>query len=322
VTAAALVALTFIIVTGAAVRLTGSGLGCPSWPHCEPGSLVPRGATGSHGTIEFLNRLVTGAVSVAVGVAVLGSYRRSPRRDDLVRLSWGLVAGVFANALLGMLVVMLDLSPVSVIGHFLLSLLLLWDGVVLHHRAGAPDVEDGDRPAMVNRPLVPPVVLWVGRALVAAAATVLVLGTVVTGSGPHGGDEEAERLPIALGDAARAHGIAEVVFLALTLTFVLLLVRHQAPATVQRRGRLLLGVLVGQGGLGYLQYFHSDGVDLLGAHIAQEWMIALHVLGAAVVWMATLAAVLSLGQRRPAGASAARPAPATAPAAAAVPVAH
>ncbi len=93
-TVAALVLLGAIIVTGAAVRLTGSGMGCPTWPSCEDGSLVPRGATGGHGWIEFLNRVFTGAVSIAVGLAVLGARRRAPRREDLVRWSWGLVAGV------------------------------------------------------------------------------------------------------------------------------------------------------------------------------------------------------------------------------------
>src|SRR3546814_4540688 len=96
-------------------------MGCPTWPACEDGSLVPRGATGNHGWIEFGNRLVTGAVSVAVGVAVLGSLRRSPRRSDLPRWSWGLVAGVFAQALLGGLVVFLHVAPVAVAGHYLLS---------------------------------------------------------------------------------------------------------------------------------------------------------------------------------------------------------
>src|SRR6187397_2123405 len=93
VTAVAVVALMAIVVTGAAVRLTGSGMGCPTWPTCEDGSLVPRGATGANGWIEFVNRTFTGAVSVAVAVAVLGARRLQPPRPDLVRWSWGLVVG-------------------------------------------------------------------------------------------------------------------------------------------------------------------------------------------------------------------------------------
>ncbi|MEO7573984.1 MAG: COX15/CtaA family protein, partial [Acidimicrobiales bacterium] len=114
IVAVALVALGAIVVSGAAVRLTGSGMGCPTWPTCEDGSLVPRGATGDHGWIEFVNRTFTGAVSVAVVLAVLGSRRRSPLRPELTRWSWGLVAGVFAQALLGGLVVVLHVAPVAV----------------------------------------------------------------------------------------------------------------------------------------------------------------------------------------------------------------
>ena len=111
ITAAALVALIAIVVSGAAVRLTGSGMGCPTWPTCEDGSLVPRGATGANGWIEFLNRVFTGLVSVAVALAVLGARRRVPYRPDLTRWAWGLVAGVFAQALLGGLVVALHVAP-------------------------------------------------------------------------------------------------------------------------------------------------------------------------------------------------------------------
>jgi cytochrome c oxidase assembly protein subunit 15 len=117
ITAAALVALAVIVVSGAAVRLTGSGMGCPTWPSCEDGSLVPRGATGGHGWIEFVNRTFTGAVSVAVALAVLGTRRLQHRRRDLTALSWGLVAGVFAQALLGGLVVILDVTPLAVAAH-------------------------------------------------------------------------------------------------------------------------------------------------------------------------------------------------------------
>ena len=138
VTAVALVALGAIVVSGAAVRLTGSGMGCPTWPTCEDGSLVPRGATGGHGWVEFLNRTFTGAVSVAVALAVLGSRRLRTPRPDLTALSWALVGGVFAQALLGGLVVLLDVTPLAVAGHYLLSAVLVATAVVLHHRAGLP----------------------------------------------------------------------------------------------------------------------------------------------------------------------------------------
>ncbi|MDP9070536.1 MAG: COX15/CtaA family protein, partial [Actinomycetota bacterium] len=139
VTLFALVALSFIVVTGAAVRLTGSGLGCTDWPTCEQGRLAPSEITDAPAMIEFTNRLVTGLVSVAVILAVAGALRRAPRRLDLVWLAAGLVAGVLAQIVLGGLVVLFELSPRLVMGHFLLSMVILWNATVLHHRAGRSD---------------------------------------------------------------------------------------------------------------------------------------------------------------------------------------
>ena len=196
ITLFALVAVGAIVVSGAAVRLTGSGMGCPTWPSCEDGSLVPRGETGANGWIEFVNRTFTGAVSVAVALAVLGSRRRDPPRADLTLWSWGLVAGVFAQALLGGLVVVLHVAPLAVAGHYLLSAVLVANAVILHHKAGEPDG--------LRRPRGTPALLARSRAMVAAAAVVLVTGTIVTGSGPHGGDEAADRLPFAVVTVARS----------------------------------------------------------------------------------------------------------------------
>ena len=200
VTLAALVAVGAIVVSGAAVRLTGSGMGCPSWPACEDGSLVPRGATGDHGWIEFVNRVFTGAVSVAVALAVLGSRRRQPQRPDLAPWAWGLVLGVFAQALLGGLVVVLHVAPIAVAGHYLLSAVLVANAVVLHHKASQPDgaLQARATPQLLGR----------SRGLLALGALVLVTGTLVTGSGPHGGDEDADRLPFAVTSVARVHSVA------------------------------------------------------------------------------------------------------------------
>jgi len=134
VTLFALLALAFIIVTGAAVRLTDSGLGCPTWPACEAGHLVPHGQTGYHGWVEFVNRVITGAVSIAVALAVLGSLVRVPRRRDLTWLSVGLVIGVAGQAVLGGITVKVGLSPPFVMAHLLLSMALVLVAVVLHHR--------------------------------------------------------------------------------------------------------------------------------------------------------------------------------------------
>src|SRR3954452_16369117 len=138
ITFVALIALAFIVVTGALVRLTGSGLGCPRWPNCDS-QIVRVGPSDVHKSIESLNRTITGIVSFAVIAAVLGSLVRRPRRRDLVWLSLGLVAGVLGQIVLGGLVVLFDLAPPLVMGHFIVSMLLLADATVLFHRAGWPD---------------------------------------------------------------------------------------------------------------------------------------------------------------------------------------
>jgi cytochrome c oxidase assembly protein subunit 15 len=279
ITLAALVALGAIVVSGAAVRLTGSGMGCPTWPTCEDGSLVPRGATGGHGWIEFGNRTITGLVSVAVALAVLGSLRRDPRRQDLTRLSWGLVAGVFAQALLGGLVVFLHVAPIAVAGHYLLSAVLVATAVLLHHRAAQPD---GPRVPAAT----PALVRW-SQGLVALAAVVLVTGTLVTGSGPHGGDEAADRLPFAVTSVVPIHSVAVWALLFCTAAVLRLVEQGDASPGAAGRGRLLVGAIVAQGTLGYVQYF--AGVP--------EGLVGLHVLGSVLVWAAVLR--FHLGLREP-----------------------
>ena len=276
VTAVALVALGAIVVSGAAVRLTGSGMGCPTWPTCEDGSLVPRGATGGHGWVEFLNRTFTGAVSVAVGLAVLGSRRLRTPRPDLTALSWGLVAGVFAQALLGGLVVWLHVTPVAVAGHYLLSAVLVATAVVLHHRAGLPP---GRR-----RPAATPSLLRWTQALLVLAGLVLVTGTLVTGSGPHGGDEAADRLPFAVSSVVPLHSAAVWAFLFATIVTLARAERGDVAPGALGRGRALVGAIAVQGGIGYLQYFTD----------VPEGLVGLHVLGSVVVWVAVLRFHLAL----------------------------
>jgi heme a synthase len=277
---ATLASLVFIMVTGAAVRLTGSGLGCSTWPSCEPDSFTPRSASDTHGMVEWVNRLITGAVMLFTVAAVLGARWRRPQRPDLFRWSLGLPAWVLANALVGALVVWLHLSPVSVIGHFLLSLGAVWNAVVLLERASVPDPAEAS-PATA---LATPRLVAVGRALVGAAAAVVVTGTLVTGSGPHAGDERADRLDLVVGDVVRVHGAAMVVFLALTVVAVRLAQRGDADPRVTQRLNTLLVVLVAQAAIGYWQYF--TGVPAL--------LVGFHVFGAACVWIAVLRAWLAL----------------------------
>lgn len=292
-TLVALLALGAIVVTGAAVRLTGSGMGCPTWPSCEDSSLVPRGATGGHGWVEFLNRVFTGAVSVAVALAVLGARRRAPYRPELTRWAWGLVAGVVAQVLLGGAVVLLHVAPIAVAGHYLLSAVLVWNGVVLHHKASEPD---GPR-----RPLATPPLFTQSRALVALGGLVLVTGTLVTASGPHGGDEAADRLGFSITTVARVHSLTVWAFLALAVVVLVLVGRGDADPAVVGRGRVLVAILAAQGALGYVQYF--AGVP--------ELLVAGHVLGSVLVWVAVLRLHLSLTApiAAPASATTGQPAP-------------
>jgi len=281
VVAAAFVAL--IIVTGAAVRLTGSGLGCPDWPNCAAGNLAPTRELGWHGWIEFVNRLVTGLVSIAVIVAVLGALVRVPRRRDLTWLAVGLVLGVIAQALLGALVVAKLLDPPFVMGHFLLSAVLLADALVLVWRAGVPD--GGATPVATS-----PLVHRLAVAVVVLASAVLVTGTVVTGAGPHSGDAgqaakhslRATRLDVPITDVARVHGSTVMGFLAVVLALLFVLNRTGASRLLSRRVTILLVVLVAQAAVGYIQYF--NGIP--------RALVALHVAGATAVLTAAVGVLL------------------------------
>jgi cytochrome c oxidase assembly protein subunit 15 len=271
VTLVALVLLCAIVVTGGAVRLSGSGLGCSDWPNCEQGRLAPAAITDAPAMVEFVNRMITGAVSVAVIVAVLGSLARAPRRRDLTVLSLGLVAGVVAQIVLGGLVVLFDLSPRLVMGHFLLSLVIVANAVVLHHRAGRPD-------GVPEVPMVTGELRALVRLVLGTAALVVFTGTVVTASGPHAGDSQAARLGLAVHDVARVHGIAVVLLLVGTLLVLRAAGIERAPAPVVGATRTLLVVLVAQAAVGYTQYFTGVPAVLVGVHLC----------GAVGVWIAAV----------------------------------
>ena len=279
VTIGALIALAVIIVTGAAVRLTNSGLGCDDWPHCNSERLIDMSST--HAAIEQGNRLFTGVVVVAVAAAVLGSYRQRPRRRDLIWWSWSLVAGVFANALLGAVTVWVDLHPFAVQGHLLLSLMLIAAGVTLVRRSGEPaDV--------ARRTVVSPAARTLAWLVALGTSVAVVTGTVVTGAGPHAGDENAVRLDVAIPSVARIHGVSVIatIALALALAWVVQRDRGDRVALQAALGRwMFLAVL--QAVLGYVQYLTGVPAILVGAHVA----------GATAVTLAT--ALLVLDTRRP-----------------------
>ncbi|MET0895760.1 MAG: COX15/CtaA family protein [Acidimicrobiia bacterium] len=287
ITLVSAILLAIIIVTGGAVRLTDSGLGCPSWPNCSAGRLTPHSASDYNAMVEFVNRMFTGLVSVAVIVAVLASLFRTPRRRDLVWLSWGLVGGVFAQAVLGGLTVLFELKPGFVMAHFLVSIVLLTNAIVLYHRACIPDDAMAERPTRV----VDDRVVALGRALLVLASLVLISGTVVTGAGPHSGGgktDEVSRLDLAIPSVARVHGTLVMMFLGLVIITTVLAHRTRAPHTVMQSLTALLVVLVAQAGVGYAQYFSDIPPLLVGIHIA----------GATAVWTATVWVYLGFSERR------------------------
>jgi cytochrome c oxidase assembly protein subunit 15 len=268
ITLLVLFAVGFIIVTGASVRLTGSGLGCSEWPTCEKGQLVAE--LEAHQMIEFGNRLITGVVSVAVILAVLGSLVRDPRRRDLTWWSLGLVAGIMAQAVLGGISVKMELAPAFISAHFLLSIVLVWNAMVLHNRANQPE---GHPVAAVG-----PFEVRTGRLLVALACLVLVTGTLVTGTGPHSGDERSHRYDFAsIADVVRVHSSTVWVFLAVALFLVWRLTRT-GSRDIEQRARLLVAAIIFQGALGYAQY--ASGVP--------PYLVIVHVLGSVLVFIATL----------------------------------
>lgn len=267
ITVWALVLIGLIVVTGGAVRLTQSGLGCTDWPTCEDNRIYP--AWHLHGWIEFGNRLVTGAVSIAVVAAVLASRFRMPRRRDLTWLSWGLVAGVIAQIVLGGLVVLSHLWPPLVMGHFILSQILVTNAVVLWHRARLDD----------HRTTHP----WPDRrvhrgawALAACTAVAVMTGTVVTGTGPHSGSHDGqlvERLPFALTTVTRIHGIADFAVIVSILVLTWRLRTSGAPRTLLGRVETVLVFGLLQAAVGYTQYL--TGVPPL--------LVTLHILGATLI---------------------------------------
>ena len=275
----ALAALALIVLTGAAVRLTEAGLGCDNWPACTEERFVPE--LELHPWIEFGNRLLSGLVAVSVVAVALAAYRRRPRRNDLIAWSWGLIAGVAAQVVLGGVTVRLDLHPAVVGLHFLLSMVLLWNAVVLWVLAGSDGSVRRFELADEIGPLRFPVSgLTHGRLLVGLATAVLVAGTLVTGTGPNSGDSRAERLGFDLVAITRVHSIVVWCFLAALVTLTLRLWASPSDAAAHpfTIARALVAVAVAQGAIGYWQF--ATGVP--------PGLVALHILGAVVVWCLTV----------------------------------
>jgi heme a synthase len=283
-TAVIVVMLALIIVTGAAVRLTNSGLGCPEWPNCNADNFVSIGS--HHEAIEQLNRLLSGAIGVPIGIALLAAYRRKPRRRDLVRLSWVLFALFWGEAVLGGIAVMVELAWVSVMGHFLLAIALVGVALTIHQRAGEPEGEVHDVVSYRAR--------FAARGVYVLTILVLVAGTLVTAAGPHGGDIKAKRLTWPIQDVARAHGVLVNILIAATLVMIALFWRERAPKRVMVTAEVLIAAMCVQAIIGYVQYFNAIPALLVGFHVA----------GAVLVYAAVHELQLALRTREPATAPA------------------
>lgn len=269
ITLAALVALYVIVITGALVRLTGSGLGCSDWPRCSQERFID--VSTGHGAIEQLNRLFTGVVAASVVLAVLASLRLEVRKRLLTLLSLGLVAGVLAQVVIGGIVVLTGLNPWANMAHFLVSMVLLANALVLHR-----SVETDPQP--------PVGVLPTPRAAVSLTVLLglaaVVTGTVVTATGPHAGDEDAVRFGFAIHTVAKIHGTTVLATIA-CVAFLLWRSRGKDRALESKVSRLL-GIAISQALVGYVQYL-ADVPALL---------VAIHIALAALVWLALVDVVL------------------------------
>jgi cytochrome c oxidase assembly protein subunit 15 len=273
-----------ITVTGAAVRVTGSGLGCPTWPRCTAGSFVPvRNDVHSavNMTIEFGNRLLTFLVLAVAVASLMAALRLTDRRPVLVRLAALLPLGVLAQALWGGLVVRSALNPVTVSVHFLISIGMIAAAYALYARASEGD----ERPVR----LVHPDIRKLGSVLVGAVMALLVAGVVVTGTGPHSGDRAASRFGFDIETVVLIH--ADLVWAMVGITFALMFALHvtDSPGRARRGVLILFAVELAQGVIGYVQYFTAVPAFLVG----------LHVLGATLVWIATLRVVYLMRSRGP-----------------------
>jgi heme a synthase len=263
---ASFVSMILIVLTGAAVRLTGSGLGCPDWPTCFKGTIT--GSMGIHHFIEYSNRMFTGALIVVVGTTFLAAIYRDQRRRDLIVLSGALVLGVVGDALLGALVVYSKLNPYLVSLHLLLSLAMVAVGTLLYHHAkylyGPGARED------LRDPYFRTLARWLWLPFVILVVT----GTATTGSGPHAGESQgqlvARRLPFAFSSAAWVHSLAAIFFIGVVLGLLLAIWKTGAPTALKFGVRRLVYISLAQAAIGATQYL---------THVP-AWLVELHELGA------------------------------------------
>jgi len=277
-TTAALVVSVLIVLGGGVVRVTGSGLGCPTWPTCDAGSLTPIPALGYHAIIEFTNRTITGLLIVAVGWAIVAARLQRPRDRALTRLAWSMFWLVVVNAVAGGITVLVQLNPWVVAFHFVLAMALLATATLTWHRARRP----GERDTVVA-----PRTRALAWTLVVATAALVVVGTIVSGAGPHSGDS-SDVPRIGGSDTAVwttvvwVHAAIATLVIALTVAAIVLL-----RGAARRRAITLLVVLLLQWAVG--------GVQALTG--LPSVLVAIHLVGAALVWVGAIRVLLDADPR-------------------------
>ena len=253
-----------LVVTGGAVRLTGSGLGCPTWPECTPGSYTPvphQAEPQLNVWIEFGNRLLTFVLVIASVVVIIAVLKS--KRKDLRGLAIGQFLGIFGQGILGGITVLTDLNPIPVAGHLLLSIILIAGATSLYSRRAAPAVFVKAE-SLTSK---------ISKAHIAISFLVIVLGTIVTGSGPHAGDAQAKRFGFDIRTVAWMHADVVIFLLGLTLAFY---VAQGTSAKTKKTIKTFTVIALAQGVIGYVQYF--TGIP--------EILVAAHLLGATLVWIA------------------------------------
>lgn len=267
-----------LVITGGAVRVTGSGLGCPTWPECTPGSYtpVPGQAEGQlHAWIEFGNRLLTFALLFAALATVIAIFRSG--RRDLRFLGATQVLGILGQGVLGGITVLTDLNPLAVGSHLLLSILLIAAATSLHSRRHHPMVRTSSTEVRISR---------VSLAHINLAFIAITIGTLVTGSGPHAGDVDAPRLDFAITTITRIHSASVWLLMIVSVYF---LFSRKLNYETKRWLIIFIVLAIGQGAIGYIQYF-------LGV---PEELVVMHLLGSVLVWIAAWRVRLSV-VRKPA----------------------
>ncbi|WP_405000797.1 COX15/CtaA family protein [Kitasatospora cathayae] len=282
-TFAALVMSVVIVVTGGAVRLTASGLGCTTWPRCTAESLTPTAEMGFHGIVEFTNRMLTYVLSAAVGWAILAARCHRPWRRSMTKLGWAQFWLVMSNAVLGGITVLTGLNPYTVAGHMIAAMALVWVALLMWERS-----KEGDGPARLSvaRPIH-----QLSYVLVTVVGLLVAAGTLVTGAGHHPGTPQdnkiVPRIPIDYDRLAQFHADFAFISVGLTIAMIFVFAAIKAPQAAKSRTKELLAVLLLQGVLGFIQYFTD----------APELMVGLHMLGATLTWIAALRIPLALRVR-------------------------